>query len=313
MKPLKRWFEGSASVPPRALPAGEMRPQPRPPAGDWKLAAGNGFTLIELLVVIAIIAILAALLLPVLSRAMQKGKDIKCLNNLKELCAAELMLLSDNDGKMPDDPGTGNVWIDMLGKESANVFKLRLCPFTKIQTSDTGANLTGTYNQTWFYGQAIAQAGDRNPYGSYAINGWLYNPDTFGKNWAVYAYRDRAFNRESAVKHVDQTPVLADGVWPDTFPRETDFTSPGGSGHANLRTGAQANNATGGSGMQRILIARHGPHRVNVPPEDANTSQPLPGGINIVFLDGHAEAVSLENLWDLYWNKDWNIPAHRPR
>lgn len=67
-------------------------------SGQWPKPRAEGFTLIELAVVIAIIAVVAALLLPVLGRGKTAAHRIRCVSNLRQLGLAAQMYWSDHDG-----------------------------------------------------------------------------------------------------------------------------------------------------------------------------------------------------------------------
>jgi prepilin-type N-terminal cleavage/methylation domain-containing protein/prepilin-type processing-associated H-X9-DG protein len=104
----------------------------------------DGFTLLELLVVIAIVAILAALLLPVLNKAKAQGQSTTCLNNLKQLQLAWEIYAGDNaDTLVPNkdgNDGTDN-WVSlpgswvlgnaMLDVTTTNIQNGALFPYTK--------------------------------------------------------------------------------------------------------------------------------------------------------------------------------------
>ncbi len=86
-----------------------------PAAGDRN--SRQGFTLIELLVVIAIIAILAALLLPALSRAKEMTRSVQCKSNLHQVGLALGMYIQDNGGKYPEFRQLGGEWDGSLNEQ----------------------------------------------------------------------------------------------------------------------------------------------------------------------------------------------------
>ncbi len=265
----------------------------------------RAFTLIELLVVIAIIAILAALLLPVLSRAKLASQKAKCASNLKQLTLAAIMFQQDN-GPVTYG-GTSGVWLTTLIRYYSKENALRLCPSAPQPVNDATGPGTwqGTAANAYVWNAAVNP--DPTNMGSYAVNGWLY--DTHGDDPPTQWVRDDPpgsyFPKDTAIKHPTTTPEFVDAAWPDLWPSPTDTPED----PADLYDGA--GNAAGAPMMLRACIARHGSRPPQSAPTAAPINQPFPGLVNLGLADGHVETANLDDLWSYTWSGTF-VPAKRP-
>jgi prepilin-type N-terminal cleavage/methylation domain-containing protein/prepilin-type processing-associated H-X9-DG protein len=232
---------------------------------------GKGFTLIELLVVIAIIAILAAILFPVFSKARASAWNARCQANLKQIGAAIKMYMDDYAGKMPEinnaDAGDQDemfLWCDYL-LPYARDRQIFICPAQRPRPSWAGVDRD---HRGW----------PKPPWASYAMN-YLFAGDQTRDSWrrssssmGIDVDGDLPINTATAVLVADaswcwflfdgQDPNMRDyEVW------EVGVTPP--------------NPGALGVGGNNIIEYRHPKHTVR----DGRIVQG--GGANFLMLDGH--------------------------
>jgi len=221
----------------------------------------------------------------VLSSAKRRAQQTICLSNVKQLSLVGIMYAGDQGSYAAYGKYT------LFYEKQKSIL---ICPSTHAPEPLPAEKAFGAADITWVF-----------PYPSnnivvacsYGLNGWLY--DKARSTGALYP--EFSFVKESLVKNPSQTPVFADCIWMDFFALEADKPS------FDLYNGDMA------SGLSRCTIARHAAGSPARAPRDFDTSQRLPGGINMGMADGHAELVKIENLWQLYWHLNWQTPAQRPQ
>lgn len=180
--------------------------QTRRPAS--RLRETRGFTLIELLVVIAIIAILAAILLPILARTKLKAEGIYCMNNEKQLLVSWLLYTDDNNGHLVPNVGfaqtayaeytTNATWVygnvSSLPDETNAVylFNSLLGPYTK--------NI-GIYH---------CPADPGNPIGTHRVRSISMNSYMNGVGQDILSNSFTLYQRLSDIKHPSDRFVFLD-------------------------------------------------------------------------------------------------------
>ncbi len=264
--------------------------------------ARRAFTLIELLVVIAIIAILAAILFPVLAQAREAAKKTQCLSNLKQLGMSMMLYLGDNNDRFMSDAGAlrpdGSQPLDSDWGKDYWYFHLR--PYVGSGFVKNVQSQNSVYT--------CPSHLSRHPLDDNIFTDYLWTAQMVQQNWGMTPVNGRYFYyasysiNENLIDFENpntQSPNLSS--WEDVS--------------SNFMIMEGSNSEVNGDAMVSLNQGVPATTRVNswVPNQWTGISFPHQGGLNILFVDSHVKykkAVWKNNNARLWSN--WVYPPGAP-
>lgn len=239
----------------------------------------RGFTLVELLAVVAIILLLFALLFPLTSILTRRARIALCKSNLRQLYLGMIGDLHNRGTFTFREYQAGRLWMDDVARELSQATQsdpVRFCP----EARDPSPGFSSDYRHAWTWKSSSTN------YGSYGLNGWIYNPiDPYGYHGGAGLYFGNANWPDGFWSSLSaagaRVPLFGDCSWVDSWPFDDDIVPP--DLNVSLASGQRP------TYMSRYCVARH------------NNGRDL--GINLAFCDGHVEYVPLAMLWDLQWSR----------